>query len=103
MPSSWPRAPSRATLSVSGPAEAQRGEHPRIHHQRRGTGKRLVRCHVFGPDGAFLPVYARNLLVEGGRWTFVLPTALDDPPGRWRVQCHRLLSGASADAEVELR
>ena len=52
---------------------------------------------------AVRPLYASNVLIEDGTGTFVLPTALDDPPGRWRVKVTDLLSGASAGAEVELR
>ena len=96
-------SPERATLKVSGPSEAQRGAHPTFTIAPSGTGRHLVRCHVFGPDGAFLPVYARNLMVEGADGTFVLPTALDDPPGRWRVSATDVVSGASANAELELR
>jgi len=34
---------------------------------------------------------------------FVLPTALDDPPGRYRLRFADVLSGASAELGLEAR
>jgi hypothetical protein len=68
-----------------------------------GPGRRLVRGHVFGPDGDFLDEYARNLVLDGGEGTFVLPTALNERAGRYRVTVTDVLNGATAETAVELR
>jgi hypothetical protein len=96
-------SPLRATLRVEGPHAARRGDHIRLAIASSAAGKHLLRCHVYGPDGRFLPEYARNLLVSGTDTTFVVPTALDDPVGSYRVKITDILGGASADAALELR
>ena len=66
--------PSRPTVALSGPSVGARGDHVELRDSdRRGTGKRLVRCHVFGPDGAFEPLYSRNVLVEDGTASSCFP------------------------------
>jgi hypothetical protein len=94
---------ARSTLALSGPAQAARGEHPRLALTASLPDKRIVRCHVRGADGGFIPEYSRNLLVEGGPASFVVPTALDDAAGRYAIQCTDLLGGGSAETRVELR
>ncbi len=90
-------------MSVDGPARAARGEHPRFAVSGSGSGKRLFRCHVAGPDGGDMPLYARNLLGEGAAATFVLPSALDDPAGTYRLECADVVAGASAGLSLDLR
>ena len=95
--------PPRGTLAVSGPTSARPGEHPRFALTSSAHGKRLVQGLVFGPDGASVPEYARTLLLDGPDAGFVLPFALDDTPGQYRLRFADVLSGASAEARVELR
>ena len=68
-----------------------------------GPGRRLVRWHVFAPDGAFLPEYAGHVVAEGPRASFVLPSALSDPPGDYRLEATDVLSGARAEAMLRLK
>ena len=70
---------------------------------RGGPGQRLVRVHVEGPGGRFLPEYAANLLTDGGGARFVLPSALNDPEGEYRIVATDVLSGARAEAAVVLK
>ena len=86
-----------APLSVSGPAQARRGEVMTFALKGEGAGPRLVRCHVFAPDGRFLPQYAQNVVFEGAG-AFVLPVALSDEPGRYRVRATDVLTGTAAEA-----
>jgi protein involved in polysaccharide export with SLBB domain len=57
---------------------------------------------VWGPGGAFLPEYARVTVEDGARATFVLPSALSDPAGEYRLRVGDVLSGASAEATLRL-
>ncbi len=93
----------RGTLDVEGPATARPGERPRFSLRSSAPGQRLVRAQVFGPDGTSVPEYARTLLVAGERATFVLPLALDDPPGKYRLRFADVLSGDSVEAGLEAR
>ncbi len=95
--------PRRETITIEGPTTAARGEHPRFVVSGSGSGKHLVRCHVQGPDGQDLPLYARNLLREEAAATFVLPTALDDAAGAYGLECADVASGASARVWVDLK
>jgi hypothetical protein len=95
-------SPARNTLSISGPELAARGEHVSYRITSTLGGKRLLRCHVFGPDGAFLHVYARTVVAEGPA-RFVLPTALSDPAGAYRIRVTDVLTGAEAERVLPLR
>ena len=95
-------APSTGALSIAGASAAARGAHVSFALQT-GDGRHLVRCHVLGPDGRFRPEYARNLLVEDGAGRFVLPSALDDPAGEYRIVATDVLTGARAEAKVTLK
>ena len=93
-----PAAPG--TVAVVGPESAKRGEHPRFTVTSREAGKRLLRARVFDPDGNFRPELARNILLDGQPGLFVVPLALDDAGGRYRVTIQDVLSGATADAAL---
>jgi hypothetical protein len=94
---------SAESVTLEGPSEARRGDPLSFAITATGPGERLVRCHVTGPDRAFLPEYARNVVVEKGEGTFLLPSALSDPAGVYRVTATDVVSGARAEATVELR
>ena len=79
------------------------GKHPSFSLASSAPGKRLVQALVLGPDGAPVPEYARTLLLDGAKGAFVLPTALDDPPGLYRLRFVDVLSGASAEVGLEAR
>jgi hypothetical protein len=91
-----------AALTVEGPPAARRGDHATFALGLAGPGPHLVRAHVHDPDGRFLPEYAANVLVDGDRGQFVLPTAVSDAPGRYRVVVTDVITGATARAELIL-
>jgi hypothetical protein len=62
----------------------------------------MFRWHVHGPDGAFLPEYAQVTVAEGASAAFVLPSALNDPAGEYRVKATDVLGGASAETRLRL-
>jgi hypothetical protein len=95
--------PPRPSLRIDGPREAARGEASAFTLTASAPGRRLVRWHVFAPDGAFLPEYAGHAVTEGPRASFVLPSALSDPPGEYRLQATDVLSGARAEATLRLK
>ncbi len=91
------------SLQLSGPPEARIGDHPGFEVRFEKQGKHLLRCHFFAPDGTFLSAYARNVLAEGPVGRVILPFAMNDPPGKYRLTVTDLISGASADADIVLR
>ncbi|HXY38763.1 MAG TPA: hypothetical protein VEQ10_03790, partial [Vicinamibacteria bacterium] len=90
--------PQAAEVTLAGPASAATGSHPTFTVR----AAHLVRVHVFGPDGRFLPEYAANLLPRDGSARFVVPSAVDDPPGVYRIVATDVLTGARAQAELSL-
>jgi hypothetical protein len=64
------------------------------------TARRILRVDVVDPPGRTVPYYSRNLLAPGGASSFVLPLALNDPPGPWRLRVTDLLSGQQATVEL---
>ena len=94
--------PERAPLRLEGPAEAQRGTAAAFTATGPGPGKRLLRWHVRGPDGAFRPEYARVTVEAGPSATFTLPSALNDAAGEYRVRVTDVLTGASAETILRL-
>jgi hypothetical protein len=92
---------SPCTIRTTAPKTARLGEPVRLAMRLSTAGKHLIRCHVFGPDGSFIPWYSENLVFSGTTASFVLSTALNDPPGRYRISLTDILSGGSTEAAVE--
>jgi hypothetical protein len=90
-------------LRLDGPATARLGEHAAFTLKTSDQARHLLRCHVLSPDGALLPEYAKNVIVEGGSARFVLPSALNDPAGEYRIQATDVLDGSKAEARIRLR
>ncbi len=95
--------PARPALRIDGPREASRGEAAAFTVTASVPGRRLVRWHVLGPDGGFLPEYAGHALLEGTTARLVLPSALSDAPGAYRLQATDVMSGARAEAMLRLK
>ena len=95
-------AKSRTVLSVEGTPAGSQGERLQFQVRAGAAGQRLVRCHFFGPDGKFLPLYSRNLLLDG-QASLVFPSAFNDPSGEYRLRVEDLSTGASAERRFVLR
>lgn len=96
-------SPAENTLLLRGPTAASRGEHPAFSILSSVLGRRLIRCHVFGPDGSMLPLYESNVLLDGPAATFVLPSALNDPVGTYIIRATDVVTGATAESKVTLK
>jgi len=90
-------------LTLDGPAASERGEHVVFALSSTTPGPRLIRCHVFGPDGLMMPVYARTLLVNDKASTFVLPSALNDLAGRYTIRATDVVTGATDERKITLK
>ena len=85
------------------PKVANRGEHLATQITSSVDGPRLVRCHVFGPDGSLLPIYSQNLLLSRDSATFTLPSALNDPIGNYIIRATDVVSGATVETTIVLK
>jgi hypothetical protein len=95
--------PAEDTLSLRGPSGADLGEQPEFNARSSLPGRRLVRFHVFAPDGSFISAYAKSVLLEDAAAVFALPSALNDPEGVYTVRATDVLTGATADAKIRLK
>ena len=96
-------SPGESKLGLRGPASSSRGEHVAFTVSSSVAGPRLIRCHVFAPDGLMLPVYARNLLLDNTAATFVLPSALNDVAGSYTIKATDVVTGTTAETRIVLK
>jgi hypothetical protein len=96
-------SPLQNKITLDGPDTALLGEHVSFSIVSSVPGRRLIRCHVFAPDGSQLPVYARNVLMNAGSSTFILPSALNDPSGRYTVRATDVVTGATFETKINLK
>ena len=96
-------SPAENTLVLSGPQYFSRGEHVAFTLSSSVAGPRLIRCHVFGPDGQMIPIYARNLLLNGATAAFTMPSALNDVAGAYTIRATDVVTGATASREITLK
>jgi hypothetical protein len=100
--------PAREAVSLSGPTAARRGTAVELEAtfaapaQATPASPRLLRWHVIGPGGELRPEYARVTVEDGPVARFVVPSALNDPAGEYRVRVADVLSGAWAEALLRL-
>ncbi len=94
---------AQGEIKLHGPANASLGEHPEFAITSAIPGRRLVRCHIFAPDGSFIPGYAKNLLLENASGSVVLTSALNDPAGKYTVRVTDVVTGARAEARIGLK
>jgi hypothetical protein len=95
--------PVEKKITMAGVSSAARGEHIRLNLASTSSSGNLIRCHVFAPDGTRLAMYSSNVLLEGGRGSFVLPFALNDEPGKYLVRATDVVSGATVEKTIELK
>lgn len=90
-------------LALNAPAAANRGEHVTMQITSSVRGPRLIRCHVFGPDGSMMAAYAQNLLIDDVTTRFLFPSALNDPVGNYIVRATDVVSGATTETKLVLK
>jgi hypothetical protein len=95
--------PSQVSLSLAGPAAGKRGESLSFDIKVTPGGKHLLRCHLFAPDGSFLSVYAKNVLIDGAAGKVTIPTAYNDAPGTYTLRTADVVSGATTSTAFILR
>ena len=96
-------SPTENTIKLSGPGKATLGEHPSFTVTSTEPGRRLIRSHVFAPDGSMLTLYASNVLLDKGATTIVLPSALNDAAGVYTLRATDVVTGATAEARITLK
>ena len=63
----------------------------------------VLRMEVFHPDGKMDEALTGNLTAKGGKYTGVLPIALNDPKGTWKIKVQEIVSHATAEITFQIQ
>jgi hypothetical protein len=92
-----------ALPSIAGPRRAHLGEIAEFQVRSNSPAEHgVIHLDVTDPDGGTIVHYSENLLVNGAVTTKVLPLALNDKTGVWRLRAADLPSGGTATAELQV-
>ena len=101
-----PYAVQAARVKPAKPS-AQAGEVVRVALGLAATspkpGRHWFHVEVFGPDKAERRHYAQNVAVVDGKGEAVIPLALNDAPGAWRITARDVATGVRAEATLTVR
>ena len=61
-----------------------------------------LRVEVYDPDGRIIPYYSRNLMADRGAAVITQDWALNEKPGRYRIDVTDVMSRARASSEVTI-
>jgi hypothetical protein len=95
--------PETNELMFDGPVSTHAGEHVSLSLKSTTAATTLVRCYVYAPDGSRLPIYSNNVLVKNGIGKFILPSARNDPTGKYVVRATDVVTGAVIEKSIELK
>jgi len=66
-------------------------------------GRHWAHVSVIGPDNKERRHYAQNIAVVDGKGEAVIPVAMNDAPGTWKVQARDVASGVIGTAELRVK
>jgi hypothetical protein len=88
---------------LSAPREAERGEAVKVQVAVPGSkGLHAVKLKAYLPEGGEAGWFERIAVVGDEPETLLLPIALNDPVGTWKVQAVDLYSGKTSEIEMEV-
>ncbi len=89
--------------ALAGPAIAHRGDIIAFRIRSRSpTAPRVFHLDTVDPMGRTVLAYSANILVASGMATKLLPLALNDQPGNWKIQATDVASGQTSTAELKV-
>jgi hypothetical protein len=92
-----------APASITGPGRARLGEIAEFQLRSNSPAEHgVIHLDVIDPEGGTIAHYSENLLIDGAVTTKVLPLALNDKTGVWRLRAADLPSGGAATAELQV-
>jgi hypothetical protein len=99
------RLPYRVTgLTVTAVTAARLGESIKVSLQIQTSGgapgSHMVRIDVLDPNQDPMPFMSQEISSSCGTATIMIPTAFNDPVGRWTVVATDLLTGLQGRAQI---
>ena len=94
-----------AKVTVSGPASVRAGGRfsYRVSLSADRAGERVVRVNVYDPDGIYHDLYSKDIRVEGRVHRDVIPMALNDTKGTWRLEAIDVGSQVRSEKAFEVK
>jgi hypothetical protein len=90
-----------ASPSLTGPRRASLGANVEFHIRSGLPGSfDVIHFEVVDPDGNLVAHYSGNLLAPRGAAVAMLPLAVNDKTGRWKIRARDVLTGAVAATEL---
>lgn len=92
-----------AAPAIAGPAAARLGENAEFQIRLSSPeAPGVVHVDIVDPEGRVALPYSGNLLAAHGEVLKLLPLAVNDPVGVWKIRATDVLSGRTATAEVRV-
>ncbi|MDD5484128.1 MAG: beta-galactosidase trimerization domain-containing protein, partial [Kiritimatiellae bacterium] len=66
-------------------------------------GHHVFHVDLTAPDGKIVSYYSGNLAAENGRAKGVVPLALNEKPGKWKIRARDAATGLKAEGEFEIK
>lgn len=92
-------------MSINVPSSAVLGEEIRLRFGLSGIEdfRSVAKVVVTDPNGNTVRYYGGNRDILAGKGQTAFRTALNDPPGRWKVEVTDVISGHGKTAEIEVK
>ena len=89
-------------LQVMAPSIAKRGTIVEIGIDAGATAAatHVYHVEVFGPGGSLMPYYTENLIAAGGHASKLLPLAVNDAAGGWKVRIRDSFTGETKEVTL---
>jgi hypothetical protein len=99
-------APSQMPeLELSAPARVKRGDTASLGMSFAAAtpaANHVMHIDVVNPSGQTVGYYSGNLLAPEGRAARLIPIAVNDPAGQWKIRVKDLLTGQSKTSSMEV-
>jgi len=91
-------------MQISMPERAQRGSLVRIalHATPTPADVSIFHIDIRDPQGNRMMDYSGNIIARQGGGVKSIPLAVNDPPGKWTITVHNLLSGESVTRSLNV-
>jgi Beta-galactosidase/Beta-galactosidase trimerisation domain len=90
-------------IAASAPDGVKAGDVAEIAMNAQGPARvQVVHVTVTNPSGRVMPHYSGNVRARMGRASGIVPFAVNDEPGTWRVRLTDVLSGSKRDLAIQV-
>lgn len=96
------RVRSLGLSMASAPSAGKTATFTCVVHTDAQAGDHVIRVNLHTPGGKLAGAYSQNLIAHQGFAEGHVPFAQDDPAGRWRLVARDVVTGVSAECQLDL-